>query len=251
MNWQIYFYVSLSWIGVGIITFFYLLKQTAPYGRHSTEKWGPMIDNKLGWFLMEFFVLVVLYFFLIQGNVKFNIASGIIIGLFTFHYLNRSVFFPLRIKTKGKKMPLLIMVSAMGFNMMNGFLLGYFFSKFSNYQSSWISDPRFIIGCLIFLFGMVLNWHSDSRLIKLRKPGETDYKIPVGGVFKFISCPNLLGELIEWLGFAILTWSLPGLAFFVWTFANLVPRAISHHRWYKTKFADYPTERRAIFPYVW
>lgn len=251
MTWQVYFYISITWIAIGVITFFYLLKQTAPYGRHTSEKWGPMIDNKLGWFLMEFFVLVVLCFFLIRGDVKFNLVSGIIIGLFSFHYLNRSVIFPLRIKTKGKKMPLLIILSAMGFNMMNGFLLGYYFSNFANYPDAWIKDPRFIIGCMVFVIGLVLNLYSDSVLIHLRKPGETGYKIPVGGMFKFISCPNLLGELIEWLGFAILTWSLPGLAFFVWTFANLVPRAISHHTWYKSKFADYPEERKAIFPYVW
>ncbi len=251
MTWQFYYYFALSWIGIGVITFFYLLKQTAPYGRHTTEKWGPMIDNKLGWFLMEFFVLVVLYFFLLKGGFQFNLVSGIIIGLFSFHYLNRSIIFPLRIKTKGKKMPLLIMISAMGFNMMNGFLLGYYFSNFAHYDISWLTDPRFIIGCLIFISGLILNWYSDAILIHLRKPGETGYKIPKGGMFHLISCPNLLGELIEWTGFAILSWSLPGLAFFVWTFANLVPRALSHHKWYLGKFEDYPAKRKAIFPYVW
>jgi 3-oxo-5-alpha-steroid 4-dehydrogenase 1 len=251
MNWKIYFYISLGWIFIGIITFFYLFKQTAPYGRHSSEKWGPMIDNKLGWFLMEFFVLVVLFLFLWFGSVKINLVSGIMIGLFTFHYLNRSVIFPFRIKTKGKKMPLMIMLSAMGFNMMNGFLLGYYFGNFAHYEISWLSDPRFIVGSLIFLTGMIINWQSDGILISLRKPGETGYKIPVGGLFKWVSCPNLFGEIIEWLGFAILTWSMPGLVFMIWTFANVAPRAISHHAWYRSKFENYPAERKAIFPYIW
>jgi|SRR5687768_11699145 len=251
MTWEIYFYIALGWIIIGVITFFYLFKQTAPYGRHTTEKWGPMIDNKLGWFLMEFFVLVVLFFFLWYGSVKINIASGIMIGLFTFHYLNRAIIFPLRIKTKGKKMPLVIMLSAMGFNMMNGFLLGYYFGNFANYDITWLTDPRFIIGSIIFLTGMIINWQSDGILIGLRKPGETGYKIPVGGLFKWVSCPNLLGEIIEWLGFAILTWSMPGLVFVIWTFANVAPRAISHHKWYRSKFDNYPSERKAIFPYIW
>jgi 3-oxo-5-alpha-steroid 4-dehydrogenase 1 len=251
MSWEIYFYIGLGWILIGIITFFYLFKQTAPYGRHSSEKWGPMIDNKLGWFLMEFFVLVVLFLFLWFGPVKINLVSGIMIGLFTFHYLNRSIIFPLRIKTKGKKMPLMIMLSAMGFNMMNGFLLGYYFGNFAHYEISWLSDPRFIVGCIIFLTGMIINWQSDGILISLRKPGETGYKIPVGGLFKWISCPNLFGEIIEWLGFAILTWSMPGLVFMIWTFANVAPRAISHHAWYRSKFENYPAERKAIFPYLW
>lgn len=251
MTWQVYLYIAIGWIGIGAITFFYLLRQTAPYGRHTSEKWGPLIDNKLGWFLMEFFVLVVLFVFLMTGNFTLNWVSGTIIGFFVFHYVNRSMIFPLRIKTKGKKMPLVIMLSAMGFNMMNGFLLGYYFAHFSHYTLSWLYDPRFILGSIIFIIGMVINWHSDGILINLRKPGELGYKIPQGGLFNFISCPNLLGELIEWTGFAILSWSLPGLAFFVWTFANLVPRAISHHKWYKQKFPDYPSKRKAIFPYVW
>lgn len=251
MTWTIYFYIAVTWIVIGIITFFYLFKKTAPYGRHTTTTWGPLIDNKLGWFLMEFFVLVVLFSFLLSGSVQVNMVSGIMIGFFAFHYLNRSILFPLRIKTQGKKMPLVIMLSAMCFNMMNGFLLGYYFGNFASYTIEWLTDPRFIIGTAIFLLGMFINWHSDGILINLRKPGETGYKIPNGGLFKWVSCPNLFGEIIEWLGFAILTWSLPGLVFVIWTFANVAPRAISHHKWYLSKFTDYPKERKAIFPYVW
>jgi hypothetical protein len=69
-------------------------------------------------------------------------------------------------------------------------------------------------------------------------------------LFRYISCPNLLGELIEWLGFAILCWNLPALTFFIWTSANLIPRALSHHRWYKEKFNNYPPERKAIIPFL-
>jgi hypothetical protein len=29
------------------------------------------------------------------------------------------------------------------------------------------------------------------------------YKIPQGGLFRWLSCPNLVGEMIEWIGFAI------------------------------------------------
>jgi hypothetical protein len=32
------------------------------------------------------------------------------------------------------------------------------------------------------------------------------------------------------------------------TAANLVPRALSHHRWYQANFPDYPHERRALLP---
>ena len=98
------------------------------------------------------------------------------------------------------------------------------------------------------MIGAGINIHSDQILLSLRKPGETGYKIPKGGMFKWISCPNLFGEILEWSGFAILCWNLPALGFAVWTAANLIPRALSHHKWYLEKFSDYPKERKAVIP---
>jgi steroid 5-alpha reductase family enzyme len=85
----------------------------------------------------------------------------------------------------------------------------------------------------------------------LRKPGETGYKIPHGGLYRFISSPNYFGELLEWSGFAIAAQTLAGWAFFFFTFANLAPRAVSHHRWYREKFSEYPSSRRALIPFLW
>jgi len=36
--------------------------------------------------------------------------------------------------------------------------------------------------------------------------------------------------------------------FLIWVIANLFPRALSHHKWYKEKFSDYPKNRKAIIP---
>jgi protein-S-isoprenylcysteine O-methyltransferase Ste14 len=87
-------------------------------------------------------------------------------------------------------------------------------------------------------------------LFSLRRRGEKGYKIPHGGLYRWISCPNYFGELLEWTGWAIATWSLAGFSFALWTFANLVPRALSNHKWYRQKFADYPKNRKAIIPYI-
>lgn len=147
-------------------------------------------------------------------------------------------------------MPVVIVLSAIFFNLVNGSLIGYYFTHFANYPDWWLQDFRFIFGAAIFMIGLFINWKSDNMLIQLRRPNETHYVIPRGWLFDYISCPNLFGELIEWLGFAILCWNLPALCFFVWTFANLVPRAISHHKWYKDKFNDYPVGRKAVVPFV-
>ena len=106
------------------------------------------------------------------------------------------------------------------------------------------------MGVGVFVLGFVINTHADTVLIKLRKPGETGYKMPRGGLYERVTCPNYLGELIEWVGFAIASWSLPGLAFAVYTAANLVPRALANRRWYRERFPDYPAHRKALIPYV-
>jgi 3-oxo-5-alpha-steroid 4-dehydrogenase 1 len=79
----------------------------------------------------------------------------------------------------------------------------------------------------------------------------TGYKIPHGGMFKYVSAANYFGEVLEWAGWALALRSLPSAAFAFFTFCNLAPRADAHHKWYKAKFEDYPANRKAIVPCLW
>lgn len=243
--------VALAWIGMAILIFPVLLRVTAPYGRHTTQRWGPMISNRLGWFLMEFPALAVFGYFMLAGGRLNEQIILIAFVLWEMHYINRTIIFPLRIKTSRKKMPLAIAGMAVFFNFINGFINGYWLGLLAPaYPESWITDPRFIAGILLFFLGFSINLFHDNLLIKLRKNNGSSYKIPEGGLFRYISCPNFFGEMLEWGGFALMTWCLPSLSFFVWTVVNLLPRALDHHRWYKSKFEDYPAERKAVIPFV-
>jgi 3-oxo-5-alpha-steroid 4-dehydrogenase 1 len=225
------------------------LRISAPYGRHVRGGWGPSIDNRLGWIMMELpALLLVTGFFFAGGPFEKEWPAWAMYLLYAGHYLHRSVVFPLFLRTNGKKMPLAIVASAFFFNLVNASLIGYHLGFGAGYAAAWGSDPRFVAGLALFLLGMGINLHSDYTLIGLRKPGETGYKIPQGGFFRWISCPNHAGEILEWAGFALLTWSLPGLSFAVWTAANLVPRALDHHAWYLRTFPEYPTGRGALWP---
>ena len=84
---------------------------------------------------------------------------------------------------------------------------------------------------------------KGSATVSIRKDGQ-----PV--TLAELTPPNYFGEIIEWAGFALATWSLPGLAFAIYTAANVGPRALSHHRWYREKFGDYPPKRKALIPFV-
>jgi len=114
-----------------------------------------------------------------------------------------------------------------------------------------ILAPHFIIGFTLFIAGMSINWQADSILRNLRKPNETGYKIPYGGMFNYVSGANFCGEIIEWTGYAIAAWNLPAFAFALFTFFNIGPRGAQHHQYYLTKFKDYPTNRKAVIPFIW
>lgn len=146
-------------------------------------------------------------------------------------------------------MPIVICGSAIFFNLVNGYVNGRGLTIFiEHYGQKWLTSPTTIIGLTIFAIGFWINRWADSVLMSLRKPGETGYKIPVGGLYDYISCPNYFGEMIEWTGFAIAAWSLPAFSFAIWTVANLAPRAVLHHKWYQDKFPEYPRSRNALIP---
>ena len=236
------------WIALATATFFYLLHKNAPYGRHQTPGWGPTLPNRTGWIIMEGFVLLVFWAWFFALGLPKHPQILIVCALFSLHYIHRSFVFPFRLRTQGKTMPVLIMGSAMLFNLVNGSLLGWDLSQANREPTGELS---FRLGFMLFFLGLALNYAADSRLIALRKPGETGYKIPQGPLFRFISCPNLLGEIIEWGGFALMCSSLAALSFWIWTLANLLPRALAHHRWYREHFPDYPKNRKAILPFLW
>jgi|SRR5689334_6985876 len=241
--------VAIVWTLLAIAIVPTQLKTTAPYGRHARTDWGPSISNRLGWCLMELVSLVVFVVLVLSGPVTKTTPMWIFFGLWSAHYINRSLIFPWRTRTSGKLIPLAIVGSAIAFNSVNAGINGYYLGwSGATYPDTWLSDPRFIIGLVVFVAGAGINIWADNKLIGLRASGSPDYTVPRGGLFNFVSCPNHMGEIIQWSGFALMCWNLPALSFAVWTACNLIPRAVSHHKWYREKFADYPPERRAVIP---
>ena len=224
---------------------------SAPYGKFFRKGWGITLNSKIGWLLMEFPSLAIMIILFIVGNKKASLFAFLFLLIWTSHYLHRTFIYPLKISKQNKKFPILILFFALIFNFINSYLNGRYLFYFSNkYYISWLHSLKFIIGISIFIIGMIINIQSDYILLGLRKPGEQNYKIPAHGLFRFISSPNYLGEIMEWVGWAIMTWSLPGLSFAVFTIANLLPRAYKNHKWYKKQFENYPKNRKAIIPYI-
>ena len=250
LSYEEYKTVCYIWLTLAVIVFLILIFVKAPYGRHKTKGWGVEISAKKGWIIMESIPAVLLTVMLVLGHNR-DIVVLFFWAIWTAHYVNRAWAWPNRAKLEQKLMPLSVVILAVIFNTINCLLNGiWFFDLSGGYELSWVTDPRFIFGVVIFFFGMILNIKSDDILFSLRDDGSTGYKIPRGGLFEKVSSPNYLGEIIEWFGFAIATWSLAGFTFAIWTFCNLAPRAFAHHRWYKQEFSDYPENRKALIPFV-
>lgn len=238
-----------GWIVLGLALIPIQLFVTAPFGRHSSRRWGPVMDNQIGWMIMESISPLVLWASFVWSGAHSSAPVMILMALWTAHYVNRSVVYPMRIRTAGKKIPVLIVVFAICFNAVNGWTNGtYFGTGWGGYTWNWLLDPRFVAGLVVMLCGAIVNLKADAALLNLRLKHETGYEVPRGGLFEHVSCPNFFGEIVEWAGFAIACWNLPALGFAVWTAANLIPRALSHHRWYRETFEDYPENRRAVIP---
>jgi protein-S-isoprenylcysteine O-methyltransferase Ste14 len=227
-----------------------LLLITAPYGRHGRAGWGPQLPAKLGWVVMESPAVLLFVAVYAQGAHRADAAPLVLLALWQLHYVQRTFVFPLLMRGPGRPMPVLIVLLALAFNGVNAYVNAWWIAELGHYPTAWLRDPRFLAGAAIFLAGWLINLRADAALRNLRAPGEQGYKIPRGGLYERVSCPNYLGELLEWTGWTIATWSLAGLSFAVYTAANLVPRALANHRWYRERFPDYPAERRAVIPYV-
>jgi protein-S-isoprenylcysteine O-methyltransferase Ste14 len=246
--------LTFAWIVVGVLVFPLTLWLTAPFGRHFNARYGPAIGNRLGWVIMEspaiWWFTLVFVAGVSGGSVNGkNFVAWVLWSLWMIHYLNRGLVFPLRIRTTGKQIPLLVIGFGFSFQMVNGLLNGLAIGQFgSKYNADWLMQPIFWIGLALLVLGWMINVWSDEILLRLRKPNETAYLIPRGGLFQWVSCPNFLGEMMLWSGWAILCWNWAALSFAVWTIANLLPRALAHHRWYRQNFPDYPANRKAVFP---
>lgn len=254
MNLTSFTYLCYGWLALAVIIHVVLFFVAAPFGRHTSTKWGPMVNNKVAWIIMELPSLAIMVFFLATVSQSTTSYAWVLFACWIFHYTNRTFIYPLRIRPTDKKMPIVIMLNAIVFNLMNAGLNGYFLAELADpdkYNLSWLMSPLTMLGFGLFAAGMFINWKSDHILINLRKPGEKGYAIPKGFLFNNISSPNLFGEIIEWAGFALMAWNLPALTFAIWTYANLVPRAKNHHDWYHGHFEKYPKERKIVFPFVY
>ncbi|RJF86273.1 3-oxo-5-alpha-steroid 4-dehydrogenase [Oleomonas cavernae] len=249
-----------TWLAVGFgfaaFTLLGSLFAKSPYGRFASDKMGVNLNPKLGWWLMELPATVVFFWFYLQGARAFEVTPLALALVWTIHYGNRGWFFPLSLRVarnRSSTFSITVMLLGMFVTGLHGYLNATFFTQYAPHLTgAWLADPRFIGGLAVYLCGLFLTVRSEAIMRHLRDPNAAgqDYKIPYGGAFRYVSSPQYLGELTAWAGFALMTWGLPGVMIFLISAGNLVPRAFQSHRWYHERFPGYPSDRKAIIPFI-
>lgn len=223
---------------IAVVVFVALFFVDAGYGKFYDKKWGPSVNNKLGWMLMESPVFIAMLVLWLCSDRRNDMVRMAFLFLFELHYFQRSFVFPLRLRGRSM-MPLSIIVIGLVFNVLNAMMQGgwiFYVSPDDYYPADWLTSPRFIGGFIVFIIGMYINIQSDDIIRNLRKNGDTKHYLPTDGMFRYVTSANYFGEFVEWVGFAILTWSWSGAVFALWTFANLGPRAARIYEKYKSEF---------------
>ncbi len=248
--------IAFVFAGIVLLASFF---GTAQYGgRFATPGKGIKLGSKAGWMVMEFPGLLVFPLVFFSGRNAMEPVPLFFLCIWMMHYSNRALINPMLMRVQPgstSSFDLSVVLAGWVTLTLHGYFNAAYISQFSDqYVAAWFTDPRFLTGLVIYLFGFTLNIHSDYILRNLRSPNpspdEPRYKIPYGGGFRFVSCPQYLGEITAFAGFAVMTWNLGAVFVLAITIANLVPRALVTHKWFGENFADYPAGRKAVIPYV-
>ncbi len=235
---------ALVVLGLSAIVFIFSFVVTAPYGRHFRPGWGPSLPARVAWMLMESPSLVCFAIAWWLNGARFELSVAVLAALWIAHYGQRTLIYPVLMREGGRRKPLATVAMAIAFNVPNGLANGIALVPRA-------VSVQFAIGVALFIAGFLGNLHSDAVTRALRPRGQGGYAIPQRGLHRLVAAPNYFAEMVEWSGFALAAGTWPALAFAVFTFANLAPRARAHLRWYRETFPEYPRERRALIPWVY
>ncbi|KAF9013104.1 3-oxo-5-alpha-steroid 4-dehydrogenase-domain-containing protein [Cyathus striatus] len=198
----------------------------APFGRFVPKDHSIfLLDGLKSWIVMELVAPVTFLLTFIGTPLALRTPQipplgskeYFFVALYLIHYTNRAILSPLRTPR-----------AQIIFNILNGFLLGAYFSSpyaHMRFASMSFTDPKFLVGITIFFLGMAGNITHDEILLNIRrkakskgkgkestdssKPKEEHYAIPQGLLYKYVSFPNYFCEWVEWFGFALASAPFP------------------------------------------
>lgn len=274
-------------LGFIVVAFLFQLKKPARYGRHDKNHGKCYVPQRLAHVASDFIPGVVFFtiMYFAQGRNLSQPPNLVFYCLFMVHYLYRGLVTPLISRYSSWKVPVFIPIFGFIANLLFHYVIVDFISS-ACYFPGYLYDPRFLLGVLIFIAGFILNKVAELYLVCIRCHPEEDrrdktdiiglcldksgarccaageeedkekaecdnggnYTVPECCLYKLIVNPNYLGEAIQWFGWALATWSLSGVVWWMFGLATFIPRSRHNLKWYRKHFDNFPTYRRGLIP---
>lgn len=216
---------------------------------------GPQIAWKTV-FLIEYAGPLFLYiFFALRPSLFYSDASSPSTGVqkvalvcWIIHFAKRE-FETLFVHRFGTDtMPLSNLYKNCAYYWSFGLVIGYLVNRphFGSESSTFLT----LLGVLIFVLAEVGNGVTHLQLRNLRPPGTKTRRVPRGGLFNYVSCPNYTCEILAWVGFSLLTGSIGSWIFTLVGAGQMFLWAQKKHQRYRKEFTDYPRSRKVLIPFV-
>jgi hypothetical protein len=213
-----------------------------PYGKFRT---GAGVNSRAGWALTyatPVFVYIALW---VEGGLPQTPYHLAVFGAFLLHFVRR-IFEVSFANSYSRPTPLRALVFIAFLYSGVGASCGFFQVRTFGQP---ISQPIFIIGVLTFAFGEVFNGYHHWLLARLRPLGVRIYTVPRRGLFGWVACAHYLGEILSFVGYAMMSNLLPVWGNAVVVTAYLSARANSTLNWYRREMPlQIPSGWRRLIP---
>ena len=159
----------IGMVALAAVVFAALYFVRAGYGLLRDGRWGPKIDNRIGWILMEAPVFLAMTALCLCSPRRNEAAPLVFFALFQLHYLHRAFIYPMLFKSRSA-MPLGIVAMGIVFNLLNACMQGgwiFYVAPEGYYTNEWLLSPQFLAGTAVFFAGMAINIHSDRIIRRL------------------------------------------------------------------------------------
>ncbi|XP_064605660.1 probable very-long-chain enoyl-CoA reductase art-1 [Liolophura sinensis] len=182
-------------------------------------------------------------------------AVHIALACWTFHYAKRLLETVFVHRFSHATMPI-----------MNIFKNSLYYWGFTAFVSYFINHPLYTPpaygnvqlygGLALFVVAELGNLSIHIALKNLRPPGTKLRRIlnptsnPLTCLASLVSCPNYTYEALAWIGFSVLSQSLPAALFTAAGFYQMSIWALGKLRNYRREFKEYPRSRKAILPFI-
>jgi 3-oxo-5-alpha-steroid 4-dehydrogenase len=170
-----------------------------PYSKFGT---GVGFNSRAGLVLAyatPIFVYIALW---IESGAPQTLYHVLVLAAFLFHFVRR-ILEVLFVNSYSRPIPLCTIVAI-------ALLYGGAATSCAFFQVRTLgqppSNPVFILGVLVFALGELLNGYHHWLLARLRPPGVRTYGVPRGGLSGWVASPHYLGEILSFVGYAMISW---------------------------------------------